>query len=343
MINLKKNMNDSAKWLAALALTLAFCGCVKIPEWCGEVESFDFGRQFCFEGTAHYKCGGQEYDPNTHYCNGNVVTIKTYTVTVSSEAGATGGGNYMKGELVTISAGTPLTSQKFKNWTAVGVTLTDDDSATTTFIMPANDVVVTAVFEVEISSGWIGGYEYVGIGSLKWMKKNLDIKTDESWCYGEGGPVVDDELHELVTISNSEVQANCANYGRLYTWSDAKASCQQVGDGWRLPTRADWDALAAAVGGRVDDCSSCPYRNWYDAGKYLKSTDGFSALPGGFYFGTDINMFNNAGLTGLWWTDAEYDADNAYRRYIFHIGDFLYEDYNGKDGAISVRCVMDAP
>ncbi|MDR2692934.1 MAG: hypothetical protein LBB74_01815 [Chitinispirillales bacterium] len=36
----------------------------------------------------------------------------------------------------------------------------------------------------------------------------------------------------------------------MYTWEAAKSACPLFGPGWRLPARADWDNLAAAVGGK---------------------------------------------------------------------------------------------
>ena len=77
-------------------------------------------------------------------------TVEKYTVTVSSiGTGASGRGNYAVGDTVTISAGTAPTGQRFKNWisTSNGVTFANAGNTTTTFIMPANTVAVTANFE----------------------------------------------------------------------------------------------------------------------------------------------------------------------------------------------------
>jgi uncharacterized protein (TIGR02145 family) len=79
-----------------------------------------------------------------------VVTPTTYAVTVSSAGtGAIGGGNYIVGSTVSISAGTTPSGQQFKKWTSSsnGVVFADENSAITTFVMPANAVTVTAVFE----------------------------------------------------------------------------------------------------------------------------------------------------------------------------------------------------
>ncbi|MEG0092450.1 MAG: hypothetical protein RSA20_11565, partial [Oscillospiraceae bacterium] len=59
--------------------------------------------------------------------------------------GASGNGNYSNGDVVTISAGTK-SGYSFSGWTVTvgNVTLANQSSATTTFVMPAENVVITA-------------------------------------------------------------------------------------------------------------------------------------------------------------------------------------------------------
>ena len=76
-------------------------------------------------------------------------TAKDYNVTVNGTNGtqiaSAPGGNFNIGETVTLSA-TPNAGYTFSNWTtsSTGVSLVDSNSSSTTFVMPANDVVVTA-------------------------------------------------------------------------------------------------------------------------------------------------------------------------------------------------------
>lgn len=73
----------------------------------------------------------------------------TYAVTVNS---GTGSGNFAAGTTVTITAGTPADGKEFDKWTTTdGVAFGDANSATTTFVMPAKAVTVTATYK-DISS-----------------------------------------------------------------------------------------------------------------------------------------------------------------------------------------------
>jgi uncharacterized protein (TIGR02145 family)/uncharacterized repeat protein (TIGR02543 family) len=99
------------------------------------------------------------------------VPVYTVMVTSAGVAGVSGDGSYMEGDEVTIEAGMAPANMRFKEWTVTGegVTLADSTSATTTFIMPANAVSVTANFRdnkftVTVSAsagtGATGGGEY---------------------------------------------------------------------------------------------------------------------------------------------------------------------------------------
>ncbi len=89
-----------------------------------------------------------------------VVTVgsgaqRTNTVTVNS---GTGGGTYAEGTTVTIAATVP-SGQRFTGWTVNegGVTLADASSVTTTFIMPAQAVIITANFQNNSGGGSSSG------------------------------------------------------------------------------------------------------------------------------------------------------------------------------------------
>ena len=77
-------------------------------------------------------------------CPDPVSSVDSYLVTVN---GGTGGGNYAQGATVTITA-EPTGGQTFTNWTinSGGITLSNANSTSTTFTMPANAVTVTANF-----------------------------------------------------------------------------------------------------------------------------------------------------------------------------------------------------
>ena len=57
-------------------LSVVFCACVKIPEYCGNGYELDPETQFCFENKSYKKCGGEEYTPTSEFCSEDSRVIK---------------------------------------------------------------------------------------------------------------------------------------------------------------------------------------------------------------------------------------------------------------------------
>jgi len=92
--------------------------------------------------------------------NFTIIPAQTYTVTVSSAGtDANGGGEYAAGDNVFIDAGTPPAGHRFVDWTtgSSGVVFYDADSSSTSFTMPANEVTVTANFELALNLVRVAG------------------------------------------------------------------------------------------------------------------------------------------------------------------------------------------
>ncbi len=198
----------------------------------------------------------------------------------------------------------------------------------------------------------------------------MNCNVSGSKCYGEGGRVYDDDTGDFVSLTPSQVQANCARYGRLYDWSTAMglgANCNSAfcssliqqkhqgicPNGWHIPSNYDWDKLFRWIdeqNGGDGDYDDGIYFS-YTAGEYLKARTGwndggngtnkygFSAFPGGF--GYSGGSFDGVGISGLWWSASEYDSDNAYARYMLYYDESASWDYGGKSGLFSVRCLQD--
>ena len=187
------------------------------------------------------------------------------------------------------------------------------------------------------TSNVIGGrtYRSVVIGGKEWLAENLDFKFS-GLAFGQSGTSSSEPRGNYYQNNSSSY----GKYGILYNWiavkylEDNKSS---LIPGWHVPTTAEWDALATAVGGTSV------------AGTKLKSTTdwssgagtddyGFSALPAGGYYGS----FNPLGSLAYFWTATEYYSSSAYIRYFdtgASMGSYDYYKY----GQYSVRLVKDSP
>ena len=172
-------------------------------------------------------------------------------------------------------------------------------------------------------------YDVVKIGDLTWMAENLNFETAGSFC-PEGD------------------SRNCKRLGRLYSWAEARSVCPE---GWRLPTKEDFESLVAAQ-----------YSSQSRAGAALKSRDGwfkkgngsdefgFNALPAGYRGAISKaddgsisgGKFDGIGGYAYFWSateDSENPESNAYYLFLSFSSDAASLNAFAKEDYRSVRCV----
>jgi uncharacterized protein (TIGR02145 family) len=153
----------------------------------------------------------------------------------------------------------------------------------------------------------------------QWTTQNLNVNIAGSFCYEDAEP-------------------NCRKYGRLYTWESARRGCQSLGDGWRLPTEAEWRQLAKHYGGVFEDSK--------DSGKgaytslLIGGGAGFNAVLGGGRDGK--GQYARGDAHGFYWTASESAPASGWF-YNFGKGrPALYRQEKGeKESAFSVRCIRE--
>lgn len=175
---------------------------------------------------------------------------------------------------------------------------------------------------VEYGTLEIGGLEYrtVTIGNQTWMAENLQLNVPNSWFYNN---------------DEATYGRNGKNYGRLYLW-DAAMGISVAG--WHLPTAAEWDQLANAIGGSGSAGTKLKSTTDWSSGN---GTDnyGFSVFPAGY---RSSGSFDNLGSYANFWTASEYSSSSAYSRYFF-TGASMNSYYGNKtSNAFSVRLVKDS-
>ena len=155
----------------------------------------------------------------------------------------------------------------------------------------------------------------------EWTTANLNVGTSSSYCFGD-------------------VESNCLQYGRLYTWESAQHVCQSLGDGWRLPTDDEWRQLATHYGGGLGNDSPEKGKAAY-AALLSGGTSGFNAALGGNRW-VD-GKYDRLEAHGFYWTASENDRGGTAPFYNFgQNGRALHRQPEGdKQMAISVRCVRD--
>ena len=151
----------------------------------------------------------------------------------------------------------------------------------------------------------------------RWTTRNLDVAAVPSYCY-------------------DNAEANCRQYGRLYTWESAQRACRALGHGWRLPTNDEWSLLAKQYGGLLEqseEAGKAAYQALRTGGR-----SGFDAVLGG---GRNVDgQYARLNAHGFYWTASESDPAHAWL-YNFGQGISAVNRHGDieKQRAFSVRCV----
>ena len=160
-----------------------------------------------------------------------------------------------------------------------------------------------------------------------------------------------ENLNFIAAAHSSWYDSSSANgvvYGRLYTWSIARAVCP---DGWHLPSDEEWKTLEMNLGMSQSEADKEDTFRGTDEGKKLKSKDnwysngngidnvGFAALPAGY--GGQNGYFDFLGLRAHWWSNTVYSHEQAWSRSISYSNDRISRKYAVKETKYSVRCVKD--
>jgi uncharacterized protein (TIGR02145 family) len=177
-------------------------------------------------------------------------------------------------------------------------------------------------------------YSTVKIGTQCWMKQNLNYGTminleqtnnniPEKYCY-------------------NNLESNCDVYGGLYEWWEVMQYSTTPGvqgmcpSGWHVPTNGEWNTLNAFLGmdagGQLKEAG---YVHWLAPNLGATNSSGFTGLPGGMRYTSDIWLY--LGEFGFFYTST--DDGNPVTRALGHLNSDL--GLQGAYGSMgySVRCV----
>ena len=169
-------------------------------------------------------------------------------------------------------------------------------------------------------------YKVIQIGSKTWMAENLRVTKDkqgnplETWCY-------------------IDQPGKCEEFGRLYTWEEAKKASPE---GWRLPTVDDWKELETELGMDPEETETFGWRGT-DQGTQLKEggSSGFNALLAGYKDGVVLwdGRYFDIGYFGSFWSATEYDSLTAIAYWVHITSEKVLKSDYDKTSALTVRCV----
>jgi uncharacterized protein (TIGR02145 family) len=177
-------------------------------------------------------------------------------------------------------------------------------------------------------------YNTVEIGSQCWLKENLDVGIIIQNQNANNNGIIEKYCY------NNDAN-NCNIYGGLYQWEEAmqyvttektQGICPT---GWHIPTKAEFETLAAAVNNNGNALKAIGQGTGSGAGT---NTSGFSALLAGIpnypgTLGTNTTIWSS--------TDDNNNVVYAIRLALNDLDGNIYLSYYQKAHGNSVRCLKD--
>ena len=190
-------------------------------------------------------------------------------------------------------------------------------------------------------------YNTLPIGEQCWTKENLKVGAMIDGSQNQ----TENSIIEKYCVDNDP--AKCDLYGGLYQWEEMMQYSTTPGiqgicmNGWHIPTHEEWTTLSDylngedVAGGKMKTTGTIEEGTglWYSPNTGATNSSGFTGLPGGLRF-TD-GLFGYLSYSGNWWSSTQYDASNAWNRYLtYSIANVVRYNYNKAHG-FSVRCLKD--
>lgn len=187
-------------------------------------------------------------------------------------------------------------------------------------------------------------YLTVKIGSLWWMAENLKVthyRNGDAITSVSDSATWEDLTTEAYCDYNNNVN-NVTTYGRLYNGYAVSDSRNIAPAGWHVATDAEWQTLVdfmggdAIAGGKLKEAWTT---HWTSPNTGATNECGFTALPGGFRFGT--GQFYGLQAHGNFWTSTLASSVTAWYRFVHCTNAEVAHFTAGMTAGFAIRCVKD--
>lgn len=180
-------------------------------------------------------------------------------------------------------------------------------------------------------------YKTVKIGNQIWMAENLAYIYQSDISESSLDPCF--YVYDYIgsNLETAKSKNNYLTYGVLYNYVAAQ---RVVPEGWHLPTMAEWNTLANALGGvDVAGGKMKSIQGWIAPNLKATNSSGFSALPGGELF---YPTSQEIGLQATWWSSSSTSTPDYVRgKDLLYDSEELMDCIHPTKHGLSVRCVKD--
>ncbi|MDR2911600.1 MAG: hypothetical protein LBV47_09630 [Bacteroidales bacterium] len=218
-----------------------------------------------------------------------------------------------------VTEGATLAYQWYRNNSASNAEGTAIEGATDqSYTIPTDSEAGTYYYFVEVSA----------TGGAVPVRSNVATVTiAPNPKYYDTGVVIGDITWATRNVGNrGEFISVPSDYGNYYSFEEAQTACP---DGWRTPTRAEFQSLADTGSKRTTVNNVKGYRFGSDNNTIFLPATG-QRSNNGIVYNKDVN--------GYYWSSAPYNQDYGYHLF-FTTTDYVTLNYINNTSNFSIRCV----
>jgi len=185
-------------------------------------------------------------------------------------------------------------------------------------------------------------YTAVIISNQTWMVENLNVDV---FLNGDTIPEAK-SINDWISASKNEQAAWCyydnktnddQSLGKIYNWYAVNDKRGLVPEGWRVPSKADFEQLIKNLGGeKLAGAKLKSVSIWGEKGRGTDES-GFSALPSGM---RQFNgSFKNKTVYSYFWSITERPGNNAWYFGLSEKNANAKTFFSQKGNGFSIRCI----
>lgn len=172
----------------------------------------------------------------------------------------------------------------------------------------------------------------IQIGAQVWSSENLTVDT-----YLNGEPISTDWIAAQQSVSNRSVVKKVSSTNYLYSWYVLNDARGIIPEGWKIPTKQDWEILFQYLGGKEIAGKKLKEVYGWDLPNNATNESGFSAFPTGIMSETVTKSTTYA----YYWTLSEYDNQSAYFVELVNSSAYCSINAYNKQLGLSIRLIKD--
>lgn len=189
-------------------------------------------------------------------------------------------------------------------------------------------------------------YHAVTIGTQVWMLENLKTTRFRN---GDPIPHITDQIAWNALTTAAYCNYNNDNsypntYGHLYNFFAVSDSRNIAPLGWHVAADTEWVSLFNYLGGELiagGKLKETDTIHWNSPNADATNESGFTALPGGMRYASNIGTFDLIGQYGRWWSFTAYNTTLGKSVEMRYIDGVASNSINKKGLGFSVRCIKD--